>query len=65
MLSLHYKGREIHDYGEFDDEEPSYDDDDYDWIDHNDTRYEDIYEGWPCTGPMILDKMDLEAEFFT
>ena len=46
-------------------EEPTYDDDDYDWIIHTDSRYDDIFDGWPGPGPMISDKMDLEAEFFT
>ena len=65
MLSLYYKGRAVHDYDEVDDEEPTYDDDDDGdgWIIHTDPRYDDINDGWPDPGPMISDKMDLEADF--
>ena len=61
VLSLYYRGRVVHNDDEVDGGEPTYDDDDYDWIVHTDSRYDDIFDGWPGPGPMISDKMDLEG----
>ena len=51
-------------------DEPSYEDDDYIYINLRDPRFEDIYNMWRCAmrsahSPMILDRMELEAKFFT
>ena len=45
--------------------EPSYEDDDYDFIDHNDEQFKDIYNMWCDGGPMAHKKAELEFEFFT
>ena len=58
-------GVPMFDYDKVDDEEPAYDDDNYVLIIHTNHKYDDIYNGWPGRGPMISDKLDLEAEFFT
>ena len=45
--------------------EPSYEDEDYDFIDHNDEQFKPIYNMWCDGGPMPHEKTELEGEFFT
>ena len=45
--------------------EPSYEEEDYDFINHNDERFEDIHNMWCDGGPMAHEKAELEVEFFT
>ena len=50
--------------------EPSYEDDDYVYINHRDSTYHDIYDRWRRAvrsrhPPMPSDRMDLEMVFFT
>ena len=45
--------------------EPFYEYDDYDFIDHNDEQFEDIYNMWCDRGPMAHEKAELEFKFFT
>ena len=50
--------------------DPSYDDDDYVYINYRDSTYHDIYDRWRCTvrsrhPPMLSDRMDPEMVFFT
>ena len=42
-----------------------YEDDDYDSVDFNDSRFDDIKAGWPDGGPMPDEKIELEHVFFT
>ena len=45
--------------------EPSYEDDDYDSINHNDECFKPIYNMWCDGSPMPHEKAELEGEFFT
>ena len=45
--------------------EPTYEDDDYDWVYFNDSRFDDIKAGWPDGVPVPDEKMELEHVFFT
>ena len=45
--------------------EPSYEDNDYDFIDHNDEQFKEIFNMWCNGGPMAHKKAELEFEFFT
>ena len=45
--------------------EPSYEDGDYDFIDHNDERFKPIYNMRCDGGPMPHEQAELEGEFFT
>ena len=45
--------------------EPSYEEDDYDFVNHNDEGFEDVYNMWCDGGPMPHEKAELEFEFFT
>ena len=45
--------------------EPSYKDDDYDFINYNDEQLKCIYNMWCDGGPMAHEKAELEFEFFT
>ena len=45
--------------------EPSYEDDDYDFIDHNDEQFKPIYNMWCDGGHMSHEKVELEFEFIT
>ena len=45
--------------------EPSYEEDDYDFINHKDEQFEDIENMWRDGGPMAHKKVELEMEYFT
>ena len=45
--------------------EPSHVDVDYDFIDHNDERFNPIYNMWYDGDPMPDEQAELEDEFFT
>ena len=45
--------------------ELSYEDDDYDFINHNAERFKPIYNMWCNDGPMPHEKAELEGELFT
>ena len=44
--------------------EPTYEDDDYDWVDINDSRFDDIKVGWPDGSPMPDEERELEHVFY-
>ena len=49
--------------------EPSYEDEDYVYINHRDPRFENIYNMWRCAmcsvhPPIMSDRMELETMFF-
>ena len=51
-------------------DEPSYEDDDYIYVNHKNPVYLDVYDRWYCArrsghAPMPSEMMDLEMEFFT
>ena len=69
-LSLYFGGRVEVIVAEVPEAEPSYEDNDYIYINHRDSRFEDIYNMWRRTGRcahtlMILEIMELETIFFT
>ena len=43
---------------------PTYEDDDYEWVDFNDPRFDDIKAGRPDGGPMPDQKIELEHVYF-
>ena len=45
--------------------EPTYKEDDYEWVDFNDSRFDDIKAGWPDGSPILDEKMELKYVYFT